>query len=237
MNDRAVSGASRRGAPTFGAGRFESLWKRKVARSTAPAATVYATLDRLLGAPTRHFHNLSHIRDCIGLVDEVAPLLADPDAVELALWFHDAVLEPGAADNERRSAALFLELADGAPPALRRQIARLVLATAHGDSHLGGDPAYVVDIDLAGLGAPWDEFMHKGDLLRREASRQGDDEYYRSQVTFLGRLLARPTLYATDHFRATLEGAARSNLSRLLALRASQGYAAADGSVSSGPTP
>jgi predicted metal-dependent HD superfamily phosphohydrolase len=217
--------ASHATAPAFGAARFEALWKRKVVHSTASPATAYATLDRLLGAPGRHFHNLDHIRDCIVLVDEVAPLLGDADAVELALWFHDAVLEPGARDNERRSAALFLELADRAEPALRRRVATLVLATAHADRRMSGDRGYVVDIDLAGLGAPWDAFMHKGSLLRREASKQDDADYYRAQVAFLGRLLARPRLYATDYFRANYEAQARSNLSRLLALRATQGYA------------
>ena len=224
MTDRAA-GDRVSIAPPFGAARFEALWRRSVDRSTAPAATVYATLDRLLGAPARHFHNLDHIEDCIRLVDQVAPLVDDPDAIELALWFHDAVLEPGGGDNERRSAALFLEFADGAAPALRHRVARLILATAHGDSTKHGDRAYVVDIDLSGLAAPWDEFMRKGDLLRREAAQQSDDAYYGAQVAFLGRLLARPRLYATDYFRATLEASARANLSRLLALRASQGYA------------
>jgi predicted metal-dependent HD superfamily phosphohydrolase len=225
MSGPATSDASHGIAPAFSAARFEALWRRQAARSTAAPATVYATLARLLGAPTRHFHNLDHIRDCIRLVDEVSPLLSDADSVELALWFHDAVLEPGARDNERRSAALFLELADGASRELRHHVARLILATAHSGATMYGDRAYVVDIDLAGLGAPWDEFIHKGELLRREAAMQSDDAYYRSQVAFLGRLLARRRLYATEYFRATLEAPARANLSRLLALRASEGYA------------
>lgn len=186
----------------------------------------YAELDRLLGAGNRHFHNFEHIRDCIERVDEVAPLLGSADSVELALWFHDAVLEPGAGDNERRSAALFVDLSDGATQTFRHHIVRLILATAHCASTMYGDRAYVVDIDLAGLGAPWEEFMRKGDLLRREARGQSDDAYYARQVVFLGRLLERRWLYATDYFRTTHEGPARSNLTRLLALRASQGYPA-----------
>lgn len=37
-----------------------------------------------------------------------------PDAVELAIWFHDAVYVPGARDNEERSAALLRKSLDPA---------------------------------------------------------------------------------------------------------------------------
>ena len=210
----------------FGADRFGALWQRLVASPPSPdAAAVYGTLAAALGAPNRHYHTLDHIRDCIDRVDRVAERLAQPDAVEVALWFHDAILEPGAADNERRSAQLFVDCAQGASAALRQRVVRLILATAHSASIAFDDRAYIVDIDLAGLAEPWDEFIRKGELLRREAVFQRDDAYYRNQVTFLGRLLSRRWIFATEYFRRNHEAAARSNLERLLALRAEQGYA------------
>ena len=211
----------------FGADRFGALWQRQVAAPPSPdAATVYGTLAAALGGPDRHYHTLGHIRDCIECLDDVASHVSDPDAVETALWFHDAILTPGAWDNERRSAELFVACAQGAEPARRVRIVRLILATAHSATAQFDDRAWIVDIDLAGLAAPWDLFMHNGDLLRREAVAQSDDRFYRGQAAFLGGLLNRRSIYATDHFRHHHEAAARANLERLLRLRADAGYAA-----------
>jgi predicted metal-dependent HD superfamily phosphohydrolase len=212
--------------PHFGADRFGALWQRLVASPPSPdAATVYGTLAAALGSPGRHYHTLAHIRECIECLDGIAAQVRDPDAVEAGLWFHDAILTPGAWDNERRSAELFVACAQGAEQALRVRVVRLILATAHGASALFDDRAWIVDIDLVGLAAPWDRFIHNGDLLRREAVAQSDDTFYRGQVAFLGGLLKRRSIYATAHFRLHHEAAARENLERLLRLRADAGYA------------
>jgi len=213
-------------ANPFGADRFAALWSRCVdSPPSSDAATVYAGLVREFSAPDRHFHTLAHIRDCVQRVDEVAPLLGQRDEVELGLWFHDAIYAPGDPANERRSAELFLGFAAGAAPGFRQRVSRLILATRHIAPVQYDDRAFIVDIDLAGLGEPWEEFMHKGDLLRREFAGVSDAAYYGAQVVFLQRLVERRSLFATAYFRAAHETAARSNLQRLLALRASEGYA------------
>lgn len=217
-----LAGAS---ALPFGAERFAALWARRATTPPSPdGATVFANLLRRLEEPARHFHNLDHIRECVELVDEVAPGLREPDAVEMGLWFHDAVYVPGAADNERRSAELFVALSHGVATAFRHRVARNILATRHAALQYD-DRAYVVDIDLAGLGAPWEDFIEKGDLLRRELAGQSDATYYRAQVGFLNGLIRRPAIYSTGHFRERFEAVARGNLQRLLDLRAAQGYA------------
>ena len=216
---------ARASVPPFGPERFAALWARCAASPPSPdGATVYADLKRLLGAPERHFHNLDHIRDCVECLDEVAAHLREPDAVEMGLWFHDAVHDPGARDNERRSAELFVALSPGANALFRHRVTRNILATRHNAREQHDDRAYVADIDLAGLGAPWDEFMRKGDLLRRELAAQSDGAYYRAQVGFLSAVLRRPNIYSTPYFRSRFERAARDNLQRLLDLRATQGY-------------
>src|SRR5215212_5638745 len=115
-----------------GSVRFEALWRRCVSSTESVAAgEVYADLHRRLGGPDRRFHNLNHIRDCLRRFDEVASLLDDRDAVEVGLWFHDAVYRPGDAQNERHSAELFLEMSKGANPVFRRRVCGLIMATRH----------------------------------------------------------------------------------------------------------
>jgi predicted metal-dependent HD superfamily phosphohydrolase len=158
------------------------------------------------------------------LHDEVAPLLHDRDAVEMALWFHDAIYVPGAADNERRSAKLFADRATGIDAIFGRRVCALILATRHTGRVQGRDRAFTVDIDLAGFGAPWEEFMRQGDALRAEFHSQDDAQYYAGQIAFLKRLQQRRRFFATDYFRIRHEHAAQENLARLLTLRLEQGY-------------
>ena len=222
---------------TEGATRFAALWDRCVAQpASPPGSEVYAALAQRLGAADRRFHNLGHIDECLRQLDRVAALVRDRDAVELALWFHDAEYTPGDASNERRSAELFVALAAGAPVLLRRRVVGLILATRHRKPARTHDRRYIEDIDLIGFGASWEKFMHNGDLLRAEFASQPDRQYYAGQVAFLAMLEARPVFFLTDYFRSRYEAQAKANIRRLLALRAGEGYAPRPAGAARTPT-
>jgi predicted metal-dependent HD superfamily phosphohydrolase len=211
-----------------GAIRFADLWARRMASPPSPdGVTVYAELCHLYTAPYRRYHNLGHIQDCLRRVDEVAPLLIDRDAVEFGVWFHDAVYDTGVTNNEWRSAELFLERSAGASFVFRHRVCGHILATRHTRTARGNDRCFLVDIDLSGFGAPWDEFMRNGELLREESSSQSDETYHAGQVFFLSALRQRPHFYQTEYFRDRYEAIARANLDRLLAELRAMGYGAA----------
>ena len=65
-----------------------------------------ATLQRRYGGGGRHYHNWDHIRALLAHAASVRDSLADPGAVELAIYFHDAVYNPLSRQNETKSAAL-----------------------------------------------------------------------------------------------------------------------------------
>jgi predicted metal-dependent HD superfamily phosphohydrolase len=207
--------------------RFHALWNRCVTVPPSPdAGTVFADLSHLLGGADRLFHNLDHIGECVRRLDEVAALLDDADAVEMAIWFHDAIYVPGDPANEWRSAELFLAQSAGATSLFRRRVCALILTTRHATPARTSDRRFIDDIDLAGFAAPWDDFMRSGDLLRAEFAAHTDAQYYSSQVQFLERLRRRPRFFVTDYFHGKYEAHAQRNILRLLAELARRGYAA-----------
>ncbi|TGP29351.1 hypothetical protein EN871_34915, partial [bacterium M00.F.Ca.ET.228.01.1.1] len=63
-------------------------------------------LSVLYQAGDRHYHSLAHIQAMLALASEYRHLLDDPQAVEAAIWFHDAIYDSRAKDNEAKSAEL-----------------------------------------------------------------------------------------------------------------------------------
>jgi hypothetical protein len=63
-------------------------------------------LRQLYNEPTRHYHNNAHIEDLLGQLAQHHNAFDDPETVEAAIWFHDAIYDSTAKDNEAQSAAL-----------------------------------------------------------------------------------------------------------------------------------
>ncbi len=85
----------------------------------------------------------------------------------------------------------------------------------------------MVDIDLSGFGAPWEEFIANGARLREESASISDVQYHAGQFFFLSRLQQRRRFFATDYFRDRYEAVARENLRQLLDELTQKGYASA----------
>ncbi|CAB3734454.1 HD domain-containing protein [Paraburkholderia rhynchosiae] len=194
--------------------RFVSLWSRS---GGARAEDVYVDLARCYAEPARHYHTLRHVRCCLRELDLADGAIPDPDAVELALWCHDVIYVPGAADNEQRSADWLRRRTDGRVPVCER-VCAMILATRHARVPAGLDGRFACDIDLAMLGAPRSRFREDGVRLRAERPDLDDCAYDLHERTILGGLLARPRIYYTDFFHARCEMRARSNLTWRLGL-------------------
>lgn len=163
--------------------------------------------------PGRYYHTLGHVLDCLGALDETSALMEDPDAAELALWFHDVVCDPAARDNELRSALLFdRELGVHLPTPFADKVRTMIMATVHPSNAVEHDARFVADIDLAGLALPWPEFRRDTDLLRRESSHLTVSEFQLGTLGFFAKLMSRPSIYLTDYFRTHYGKRARKNI-------------------------
>jgi predicted metal-dependent HD superfamily phosphohydrolase len=200
-----------------GLSRFQALWQRNLVEgATDDSSAIHERLLDGYNEPHRHYHTLDHIEHCLGMFEQCKSLVNHADTLELAIWFHDAILDPARRDNEARSTELYLQLSGGAQSEVQRQaVHRLIMSTLHDSEFLDDDDSiYMVDIDLSSFGLPWDEFLRDSRSIRAERSQLSDENYYLNQTRFQRSLLARPRFYLSDFFFDRLETRARTNLAR-----------------------
>lgn len=203
--------------------RFQSTWDR--ISSSSNGDVIGRELFARYAESNRFYHTIDHIDYCLGMFDKVRKHCVNPDAVELAIWFHDVVYDFPANENERLSAEYFMDVSRGRlPEALRRIVFDQVIATDHRSLPVDQDQKIMIDIDLSSFGRQWEQFLHDGVNVRKEMDFLADDEFYSRQIAFMKSLLAREHFYATDWFQRNFEASARQNLTRYLASLADRGY-------------
>lgn len=197
--------------------RFASLVERLGGDATA-AGEVFDRLRAAWSAKERRYHDLEHLADCLRELDAANAPPAEADVAELALWFHDAVYDPGARDNEERSAKLLLAESTELrlPDEIASHAADCVRATAHGSSSANTPAALLVaDVDLSILGKDPLRFMEFEDSVGEEFASVPSWVFERARGRFLASLLASP-IFRTEHFRERYEDRARAQISGLL---------------------
>jgi predicted metal-dependent HD superfamily phosphohydrolase len=197
--------------------RFYELWHRLGA--AGDARPFFEELSAAYSEPHRAYHGAAHIFDCLQQFDAVRTLFVRPDEAEFALWFHDAVYDPKAADNEEKSAAwaaAALTNAGVSGESVMR-ISELILATKHSACTPEQDTQLVADIDLSILGREPDIFTAYDRAIRLEYKWVAEDEYREGRTRVLSRFLDRPAIFQSDVFRSRFEQQARVNLRRAIA--------------------
>jgi predicted metal-dependent HD superfamily phosphohydrolase len=197
--------------------KWLEFWRRMGMKSDPEP--YYAELVGRYAAPQRAYHNLTHILECLEEFAPARPLTNDPVAVEAAIWYHDAVYDPRAKDNEEQSAALAEKtgVATGWPEAFRQRVKNLILATKKHDASLDEDAPVLVDVDLSILGRERERFDEYEMQIRKEYDWVPDEAFAAGRTTVLQIFLGRPRIYNTDLFRDKYEAQARDNLRRSLA--------------------
>jgi len=177
---------------------------------------IYGELVSAYTAPDRHYHDIRHIAHCLSELDGVRHLANNPQAIEVAIWFHDVVYDGRLKDNEEQSA-------DVAAAALKRlgasdsfigEVTQLILFTRHDAEPTTSDGKLMADIDLASLALAPDRFDENSRRIRSEYLHVPEDAFVRNRNDMLGGLLKRPRIYYTDVFHDRYEGQARENLER-----------------------
>jgi predicted metal-dependent HD superfamily phosphohydrolase len=188
-------------------------------------ADAYPPFDVLVAAysaPERHYHNLEHLAEMFRVIDRLSALIEQPAALHLAVWFHDAVYDSRAKDNERRSGELAVDLLGplGVPASTIERVVTMIWATAHTAG--AAPPAFrdthvLLDADLAILGASPERYARYAADIRKEYAWVPEADYRTGRAAVLERFLASPRIYRTQLLFNEGEQSARANLRAELA--------------------
>ena len=191
-----------------------------LAGDSPTSRTEWAALIAAWSEPHRRYHDLGHLAAVLGLVGELGGAAADPDAVRLAAWYHDAVYDPERTDNEQVSAERARAGLRGLVADERiDEVVRLVLLTAgHDPEPDDANGAVLADADLAVLAGPPDTYAAYASAVRAEYGHLSDAEFTAGRIAVLERLLALPTLYRLPAVTDEWTPRARANLTAELTL-------------------
>jgi predicted metal-dependent HD superfamily phosphohydrolase len=192
--------------------KWTKLWREIGAKGDGLA--VYQELVALYSEPHRHYHNLQHIADRLSEFDSARELARQPLAVESAIWFHDAICNTRASDNEEKSAELAKRRISetGGCNELSDAVAALVMATKSHDASLHPDAPLMMDVDLSILGQPEKRFWEYESQIRGEYDWVPESIFAAKRTEILERFLARERIYSTNHFFDLYEQQARAHL-------------------------
>ena len=144
----------------------------------------------------RYYHNMWHINDMLNLSTICHP--ANVGAINLMIWYHDAIYDPTRTDNEERSAELATEhLKDKLDPNDVEYITTGILLTKHTFSSrfLSFDLAILIDCDLYILSHDWYYKMYARNI-RKEYSYLTDGQYIKGRIDFLEKMLKKSNWYS-----------------------------------------
>lgn len=206
--------------------RWKALWERVSPRQDeSPVAVLF---NQLRGAYAlyqgREYHNLDHIGYCLEMLDTYRKLAQDPDAIEVALWYHDIVYEVrkrpkilpshealSAQFADRRLAGMDVEID------FREKVAGLIMATTHESCNIRTkDQTFIADIDWSPVGWSWEAFEQNREKIRQEYAHLSDTEFKAERIKWIESALKRESQFYLPAFKDRFEARAIDNITREL---------------------
>lgn len=165
---------------------------------------------------SRHYHSTYHIVSMLRGLDGLRDTFAQPDAAELAIFFHDVIYDVSRKDNEEQSAIKMDELLRGKMDgATLDKAASSIRATASHEATGERDTDLLIDLDMAILGQPWAAYERYASNVMKEYVPTLPEPVYREKrpEKFLRPTSAKDHIYITPEFRH-LDAPAVRNMQR-----------------------
>lgn len=171
-------------------------------------------LQNAYAEPHRHYHNQSHIADSLAILDQHLADAENKQALELAIWFHDAIYNTRSNSNEQDSAnwaTQFLSQ-NNATTELINTTHELIMCTVPQATPSSALQQQMKDIDLAILGAEQQRYQQFEVDIRREYRWVPNFVFRRKRREILRGFLQGDGVFHTTPFQHAYEDQARQNL-------------------------
>ena len=192
-------------------------WETLCSKYTSDSVLVnrlWQELEQAYTSENRHYHNLDHLTYMLELAAKYKQEGVNGELLQFAIFYHDIVYVPTHSDNEEQSAELAVKrLNDLKMPAPAIALVQeMIIATKSHKDSTNTTTNFLLDLDLAILGAGWQKYNVYRQAVRKEYSMYPDAVYQHGRKNVLQRFLAQPIIFKTPLFREKLELQARENL-------------------------
>jgi predicted metal-dependent HD superfamily phosphohydrolase len=174
----------------------------------------FERLERCYAEKHRRYHTFQHLEECLEELDEIEGDEERLALMEVALWFHDAVCEPGSPDNAAASAALAKEflVECQASESVVEFVNDMIMATKDHRSQDDPDAAMMIALDLNIFARSPQRYAAYERQVREECAAVPGEIYRSQRSAWLQGFLDRPVIYESETMRDIYEEQARFNL-------------------------
>jgi predicted metal-dependent HD superfamily phosphohydrolase len=196
-------------------------WAQLCEKAHIPPAIAQREWERVAAAyrqPHRAYHNLSHIYNLLELMQAHTSQIADIQAFEWAIWYHDVVYDLGSQENEILSAAQAVDFLTRFFPANFCELVKtLILSTQkHEPLDTRADTLLFLDLDLCILASPPLTYAAYEQAIADEYTQIYPLEAYTiGRKDFLTRFLQKERIFYTKLYQSA-ESIARENIQNCL---------------------
>lgn len=173
---------------------------------------LWKDLENVYSAKSRHYHNLTHLKEMISSFDIYGAHLQFPQEVLYSIFYHDYVYKVTRKDNDLKSAEHAIELLPSDTPLNKQLVFEMIVATQHHQHNAIEDINWLIDFDLKILSKNWEDYLIYCRQIRKEYKIYPNLLYNPGRKKALQHFLENPFLYQTEVFRNQYEAIARANI-------------------------
>ncbi len=175
-------------------------------------------LEKAYSNKSRHYHNLTHIKDMIMSFDNYHNQLDNPNEILFSIFYHDVVYSASKKDNELKSAEYALAILSENTTLNKQLVFDAICATQQHQHNEVEDINWLIDFDLKILARDWNEYQIYFEQIRKEYRIYPDFLYKPGRAKALKHFLEHEFIFQTEEFRSLYEEKARNNIEKEISI-------------------
>ena len=175
-------------------------------------------LEKAYSAKSRHYHNLTHLKEMIACFETYRDKLQNPNEILFSIFYHDFVYSASKKDNELKSAEFALSILTENINLNKQLVFDAICATQQHQQNEIEDINWLIDFDLKILAKDWEDYKIYFEQIRKEYRIYPDFLYKPGRAKALKHFLENEFIFQTDEFRNLYEEKARANIEKEIKL-------------------